>query len=60
MKKSISSDRQRVSSQEHEIKYAGRKVRGGADAVREAKSELGRTTSRSKVIARARGNDGND
>ena len=55
MPTSRSSDRQRVSSQPHEIKYAGRKVRGGPAAVREAKSALGRTTSRPKVMARARG-----
>jgi hypothetical protein len=54
MPSSRSSDRKRVSNQDHEIKYAGSKVRGGATAVREAKSELGRSTSRSKVMARAR------
>lgn len=55
MPTSRSSDRKRISSQSHEIRYAGRKVRGGSAAIREAKSDLGRTTSRAKVMARARG-----
>jgi hypothetical protein len=54
MAKAIASDRSRVSSQKHEVSYAGRKVRGGAAAVRKAKKTLGRTTSRKKVMARAR------
>jgi hypothetical protein len=54
MTKSTASDRKRVSSQSHEISYAGRKVRGGSAAIERAKSDLGRTTSRTKVMARAR------
>jgi hypothetical protein len=57
MPKSIASDRKRISSQPHEIDYAGRKVRGGAAAIREAKSGLGRSTSRAKVMARAKSRD---
>lgn len=49
-----SSDRKRVSSQSHEIRYAGGKVPGGPGAIRRAKESLGRTTSRPKVLARAR------
>lgn len=49
-----SRDRKRVSSQAHEINYAGRKVSGGPGAIRRAKEELGRTTARPKVMARAR------
>lgn len=54
MAKSIASDRGRVSAQKHEVSYAGRKVRGGTAAVKKAKKALGRTTSRKKVMARAR------
>jgi hypothetical protein len=54
MTKSTASDRKRISSQSHEISYAGRKVRGGSAAIERAKSDLGRTTSRTKVMARAR------
>jgi hypothetical protein len=53
--KSVSRDRARVSSQKHELSYAGKNVRGGAAAIREAKEGLGRSTSRSKVMAKARG-----
>jgi hypothetical protein len=53
MQKSISRDRPRISSQKHEIAYAGRKVSGGTPAVRRAKQALGRTTSRAKVMTRA-------
>jgi hypothetical protein len=51
--KSLARDRARVSSQKHEISYVGRKVKGGTAAVVRAKKILGRTTSRSKVMARA-------
>lgn len=51
--KSVSRDRARISAQKHEISYAGRKVSGGAAAVRSAKKGLGRVTSRTKVMARA-------
>lgn len=49
------SDRARVSSQRHEIGYAGKKLaRGGAARVRKAKKSLGRKTNRSAVMQRAR------
>ena len=52
--KSRSSDRKRVSAQKHEISYAGKKLgKNGAAAVRKAKSKLGRTTSRPKVMKAA-------
>jgi hypothetical protein len=54
-KRNVGSDRGRVSAQRHEISYAGKKVgRGGAAKVRRAKKSLGRTTSRKKVMQRAR------
>ena len=54
-KKSITQDRKRISAQKHEVDYAGRKLgKGGAAAIRSAKKKLGRTTSRSKVMARAK------
>jgi hypothetical protein len=54
-KRSIGSDRGRVSSQRHEISYAGKKVgRNGAARVRKAKKSLGRKTSRKTVMSRAR------
>lgn len=54
-KRNRGSDRGRVSSQSHEISYAGKKVgRGGAARVRKAKKALGRRTSRKTVMARAR------
>jgi hypothetical protein len=40
---------------ETRVRYAGRKVQGGAAAVRKAANALGRTTSRKKVMARPRG-----
>jgi hypothetical protein len=53
--KSLKQDRRRVSAQPHEISYAGRQLgAGGRARVERAKSQLGRTTSRSKVMARAR------
>jgi hypothetical protein len=52
--KSLSQDRRRISSEKHEISYAGRKVKGGPAAIRSAKKKLGRVTSRSKVMAKAR------
>ncbi|WP_438479563.1 ferritin-like domain-containing protein [Oleiharenicola lentus] len=54
MKKSTASDRARISSQPHEIAYAGKKVPGGAAAIRSAKKSLGRVTSRKKILAKAR------
>jgi hypothetical protein len=52
---SITQDRKRVSAQRHEVSYAGRKVgRNGSARVLAAKSTLGRTTSRAKVMARAK------
>jgi hypothetical protein len=54
-KRNVGSDRGRVSSQRHEIAYAGKKVgRGGAARVRKAKAALGRKTSRRAVMKRAR------
>jgi hypothetical protein len=54
-KRNLGSDRGRVSSQRHEISYAGKKAgRGGAARVRKAKKSLGRKTSRSAVMKRAR------
>jgi hypothetical protein len=50
------SDRGRVSSQKHEISYAGSKLgKGGSRKVRSAKKALGRKTSRKAVMSRARG-----
>jgi hypothetical protein len=54
-KRNVGSDRRRVSSQRHEISYAGKKLgRGGAARVRKAKRSLGRKTSRTAVMKRAR------
>jgi hypothetical protein len=54
-KRNAGSDRARVSSQRHEISYAGKKVgKGGAARVRKAKEALGRKTSRKAVMKRAR------
>lgn len=51
----MGSDRGRVSSQRHEIGYAGKKLgKGGAARVRKAKATLGRKTSRKTVMSRAR------
>jgi hypothetical protein len=53
--KSRSQDRKRVSSEKHEVSYAGRKLgKNGAAAVRKAKAKLGRTTSRPKVMQEAK------
>jgi hypothetical protein len=53
--KSRSQDRKRISSEKHELNYAGRKLgKNGALAVRKAKSKLGRTTSRPKVMQKAK------
>lgn len=53
--KSRSQDRRRVSSEKHEISYAGRKLgKNGATAVRKAKAKLGRKTSRPKVMQEAK------
>jgi hypothetical protein len=54
-KRNLSSDRGRVSSQRHEISYAGKKLgKGGAARVRKAKQALGRKTNRPAVMRRAR------
>jgi hypothetical protein len=51
----LGSDRGRVSSQRHEISYAGKKLgKGGAARVRKAKKSLGRKTGRKAVMSRAR------
>jgi hypothetical protein len=51
----MGSDRGRVSSQRHEISYTGKKLgSGGAARVRKAKAALGRKTSRTAVMKRAR------
>lgn len=49
------SDRSRISAQEHEVNYAGKKVgKRGAARVRKAKKSLGRKTGRKTVMRRAR------
>lgn len=54
-KRSLGSDRGRVSSQRHEVSYAGKKLgKRGAARVRKAKSSLGRKTNRKAVMKRAR------
>ena len=54
-KRNVGSDRGRVSSQSHEIEYAGEKLgKGGTAKVRKAKSQLGRKTSRAAVMKKAR------
>jgi hypothetical protein len=54
-KKNVGSDRGRISSQRHEISYAGKKLgRAGASRVRKAKASLGRKTSRAAVMKRAK------
>ena len=54
-KRNLGSDRSRISSQRHEISYAGKKLgRNGAARIRKAKKALGRTTSRKAVMKRAR------
>ena len=53
--RNVGSDRGRVSSQSHEIKYAGSKLgKGGAARVRKAKKSLGRKTGRAAVMRRAK------
>jgi hypothetical protein len=54
-KRNIGSDRGRISSQRHEVSYAGKKIgRGGAARIRKAKKALGRKTGRATVMKRAR------
>lgn len=54
-KRNRGSDRGRISSQRHEVSYAGKKLgRSGAARVRKAKKSLGRKTSRKAVMQRAR------
>jgi hypothetical protein len=54
-KRNVGSDRGRISSQRHEIAYAGKKLgRDGAARVRKAKALLERKTSRAAVMRRAR------
>jgi len=49
--KSKSQDRRLVSSEPHELRYAGNKVgEGGKAAVIGAKQRLGRATSRKRVM----------
>ena len=52
--KSLARDRARISSQKHEISYAGRKVSGGSAAIIRAKKTLGRKTGRKAVMAKAK------
>jgi hypothetical protein len=53
-KRNVGSDRGRVSSQSHEISYAGKKIgKDGATRVRKAKEALGRKTSRKAVMKKA-------
>lgn len=62
MAKSNGQDRKRVSSQKHEIEYTSGKVAEQAGvakpkakkALKTAKKQLGRSTSRSKVEPRAK------
>lgn len=54
-KRNVGSDRGRISSQPHEVNYAGRKLGpGGSKRILKAKSALGRKTSRKAVMKRAR------
>ncbi|MES2694153.1 MAG: hypothetical protein V4773_11820 [Verrucomicrobiota bacterium] len=54
-KRNVGSDRSRISSQAHEISYAGKKLGpGGAARVRKAKAALKRKTGRAAVMKRAR------
>ncbi|HUR57562.1 MAG TPA: hypothetical protein VM029_07625 [Opitutaceae bacterium] len=54
-KRNLGSDRGRISSQRHEVAYAGKKLgRGGAARVRKAKKSLGRKTARKAVMKRAK------
>jgi hypothetical protein len=54
-KRNVGSDRARISSQRHELSYAGKKLgKGGMKRVRKAKATMGRKTSRKAVMRRAR------
>jgi hypothetical protein len=54
-KRNVGSDRGRISSQQHEISYSGKKLgKGGAARVRKAKAALGRKTGRKAVMRRAK------
>lgn len=54
-KRNVASDRSRISSQRHEVSYAGKKLgKRGAERVRKAKASLGRKTGRKAVMAKAR------
>jgi hypothetical protein len=54
-KRNIGSDRARVSTQKHEITYAGKALgKGGAAKIRKAKKALGRVTGRKAVLKKAR------
>ena len=54
-KRNVGSDRGRISSQSHEVEYAGSKLgKGGTAKVKKAKQALGRKTSRKAVMKRAR------
>jgi hypothetical protein len=58
---STRSDRKRISSQPHEISHVAKKLgRGGATKVRKVKKQLGRSTSRQKVMSRVRKRVGRD
>lgn len=53
--KSLSRDRKLISSQKHEVAYAGKKLgKNGTARILKAKTALGRTASRTKVMAKAR------
>jgi hypothetical protein len=59
--KSLGRDRQRISSQPHEISYAAKKLgRGGSTKVRNVKKQLGRKTGRKAVMSRVRKMVGRD
>lgn len=54
-KRNVGSDRGRVSSQSHEVNYAGKKLgKGGPGRVRKAKESLGRKTNRAAVMKKAK------
>lgn len=54
-KRTSGGDRSRVSSQSHEVHYAGKKLgKRGAARIRKAKEALGRKTGRATVIRKAR------
>lgn len=53
--KSLSRDRRLISSQPHEIAYAGKKLgKNGKARILAAKKTLGRTVSRAEVMAAAK------